>query len=144
MNVAVVYESLGGNTKRAAEMIAGAATFLGAEATVMNIMALDLGALAKADLIFVGSWTDGVIIAGHRPGRAGRFSSFPWIDGKRVASFCTYAVNPGKTAEKLGNILAGRGAEIVGSKAIKRTQIDSKHVSPFVAEMFSQVLAAAA
>jgi flavodoxin len=144
VKVAVIYESMGGNTKRAAEMIGGAATFLGAESTVMPVTDIDLHALATADLVFVGSWTDGLFFFGQRPGRAGRFQGFPWIDGKRVATFCTYAVNPGQTVQKLGKILTRRGADVIGGKAIKRTQIDSAHVAPFVAAIFEEVVTVSA
>jgi hypothetical protein len=144
VKVAVIYESMGGNTRRAAEMIGGAATFLGAEATVMPVTDINHNPHAQADLVFVGSCTDGLFVVGQRPGRAGRFQGFPWIDGKRVATFCTYAINPGQTVQKLGRILERRGARVIGGKAIKRTQIDSAHIAPFVAAIFDEVVTVSA
>jgi hypothetical protein len=60
---------------------------------------------------------------GQRPGRAGRLESFPPIDGKRCFVYCTYALNPGKTLQKMTAIMEGRGAEVLGGMAIKRNRI---------------------
>jgi hypothetical protein len=139
VKVAVVYESMGGNTKRAAELVAGTATFLGAGATVMPITDLDYGVLAEADLIFFGTWTDGAFLFGQRPGRAGRFKKLPWLDGKRVALFCTYAVKAGGTLPGLARIVEGLGAEVVGWRAIKRSSIDSATIAPFVVDVVDSI-----
>ncbi|MCC6438611.1 MAG: hypothetical protein IT196_26555 [Acidimicrobiales bacterium] len=143
MKALVIYESMGGNTRRAAELIGGAAQFLGAETEVCSVTAVDLHQLAQADLVFMGSWTDGLFFAGQRPGRVGRFKKLPWLDGKHVSVFCTYAVNPGNTVGGLAKVLAGKGAVIVGGKAIKRNQIDNAHVAPFVADQFEALVQAA-
>jgi hypothetical protein len=136
VKVLVIYESVGGNTRRAAELIGGTATFLGAEATVCSVTQVDLQALAEADLVFVGSWTDGLFLFGQRPGRVGRFKKLPWLDDKHVSVFCTYAHNPGGTIAGLSKVLERKGAVVVGGHAIKRSQIDAEHVGPFVADQF--------
>lgn len=124
VNVVVVYESLTGNTKRAAEIMGDELTRRGVEATVCNVTAIDYQALARADLVIMGSWVDGVFVVGQRPGRAGRLESFPPIDGKRCFVYCTYALNPGKTLEKMTKIMEGRGAEVLGGMAIRRNRLD--------------------
>ncbi len=143
----VIYESMGGNTKRAAELIGGGCTFLGAESTVCSVTTVDLHALAEADLVFIGSWTDGLFLFGQRPGRVGRFKKLPWLDGKHVSVFCTYAVNAGGTVDALSKVLTSKGAVVVGGEAIKRSQLDAEHIGKFVAEQFDalvpKVLAAA-
>lgn len=45
------------------------------------------------------------------------------IDGKRAAVFCTYAVDPGKTLTKLGDIVAERGGEVLGGVALHRKRL---------------------
>ncbi len=130
---------MGGNTKRAAELIAGTAEFVGAEVSVHPITDVDLHALAAADIVFLGTWTDGLFLFGQRPGRAGRFKKLPWLTNKRVALFCTYAVNAGGTLPGLARILENKGAEVVGWKAIKRSEIDNAHVGPFVADVLDLV-----
>lgn len=140
MKALVIYESLGGNTKRAAELIGGTATFLGADTTVCPVTHVDLHALSRADLVFMGSWTDGLFFFGQRPGRVGRFKKLPVLDGKVVSVFCTYAVNPGGTVAGLGKVLERKGAVVLGGQAIKRSEIDSAHVGPFVADQFEALL----
>ncbi len=119
----VIYESLTGNTRHTAELIGGELRAAGGEATVCAIDAVDLTALSRADLVVVGSWTDGLILVGQRPGRAGRLRSMPVIDGKKAAVFCTYAVDPGKTLTKLTAIVADRGGDVIGGVAIRRNAL---------------------
>ena len=123
MKAAVLYESLTGNTKRAAELIGAEFERAGVATTVSNVTKLDYQALADADLVVVGAWTDGIIFFGQRPGRAGRLRGLPVLYGKRCAVFCTYAVDPGKTLQKMTAILEGRGAKVLGGFPIKRTHI---------------------
>jgi hypothetical protein len=123
VNVVVVYESLTGNTRRAAEAMGAELERRGVDATVCNITEIDYQALARADLVVMGSWVDGIFVVGQRPGRAGRLESFPPIDGKRCFVYCTYALNPGKTLQKMTAIMQGRGAEVLGGMAIKRNRI---------------------
>ncbi len=139
----VIYESMGGNTRKAAELIGGTAQFLGADTTVCPVTDVDLHQLAQADLVFIGSWTDGLFLFGQRPGRVGRFKKLPWLDGKHVSVFCTYAVNAGGTLNGLAKVLTGKGAVVVGAKAIKRSEIDQAHVAPFVADQFEALVQAA-
>src|SRR5690606_978303 len=56
----VIYESLTGNTRHVADLIAAELRAAGGEATVSPIDRVDLAALAKADLVVVGSWVDGM------------------------------------------------------------------------------------
>ena len=94
MRAVVIYESLTGNTARAAQLVAEAVRAAGVEASVYDITNIGLKDLAEADIVFVGTWVDGVIIAGHRPGRVGRLRAMPVIDGKRAACFMTISNRP--------------------------------------------------
>lgn len=129
--VVVLFESLTGNTQRAAEHIGGAAAERGADVWVRPIDGYDPKELAEADVVFVGTWTDGLILFGQRPGRAGRIKALPALDRKPVAAFCTYAVNPGKTVDKLAGILEQNGAEVVARHAFKRSRVEDE-VDAFV------------
>lgn len=124
MRTVVIYESLTGNTRHVADLIAAELRAAGGEATVSPIDRVDLAALAKADLVVVGSWVDGMIFVGQRPGRAGRLRSMPVIDGKKAAVFCTYAVDPGKTLTKLSAIVEDRGGQVIGGLAIRRNALE--------------------
>jgi flavorubredoxin len=124
MNVAIVYESLTGNTKKASELIGRELTRAGVAASVFPITRLNSQALASADLVVVGTWTDGIIVVGQRPGRAQRLRALPVLNGKRCLVFCTYAINPGKTLDKMTRIMQGRGAEVLGGMALRRQDLE--------------------
>ncbi len=145
MNVVVLYESLTGNTRKAAELIGGAARAVGADASVRRITAspladLDIEELARADVVFVGTWTDGFIVAGMRPGRAGRLWGLPVLDHKKVGVFCTYAVNPGKTLAKLARIMEAKGATVVARRGFRRDRLSTEN--PGFVEFVDEALAA--
>ena len=125
MRAVVIYESLTGNTARAARLIAEAARDEGADVTVYPITAIGLKDLAEADIVFVGTWVDGLVLVGHRPGRAGRLRALPVIDGKPVAAFMTYAIYAGKALERFERVLDERGATVVGSTLLRRDRLDA-------------------
>ncbi len=120
----IIYESLTGNTRKTAHFIGRDLTKAGAKVVVCPITQLDYQALEAADLIIVGTWTDGVVIAGQRPGRAARLRRLPVLDRKRCLVYCTYAIDPGKTLLKLTGIMEGRGATVLGGMAIKRNDLE--------------------
>jgi hypothetical protein len=121
----VIYESLTGNTRHAGERIARELQASGVPAVACPITHIDYPALAAADVVIVGSWTDGIFVFGQRPGRGGRiWMKLPAIDRKRAAVYCTYAINPGKTLKKLGDIVTDRGGDLIGGYAIRRSQIE--------------------
>jgi sulfite reductase alpha subunit-like flavoprotein len=140
VKVVIVYESMTGNTRRAAELMGEALEQRGVEVTVCNVTAIDYAALAAAELVVVGGWVDGLFVVGQRPGRAYRLETFPPIDGKRCLVFCTYALNAGKTLQKLTAIMEGRGAEVLGGMTIKRTKLDEGALE-FVDRMMQAVSA---
>ena len=123
MNAIVLYESLTGNTKKAAGFIVDELVANGVAATSCPTTAVDFQALADADLVIVGSWTDGLFLFGQKPASSGRLSQLPFLTGKQAAVFCTYALETGKTLEKLEDIIKGRGADVVGGMAIRRNKL---------------------
>lgn len=135
MRAIVIYESLTGNTRDAGDLIAAELNASGVETVASSITEIDLQALSEADLVVVGSWTDGLFFFGQRPGRAGRLASLPVIDGKKAAVYCTYALNAGKTLDKLAGIVGRRGGEVIGGVAIKRNDLEGGAVD-FVDRLF--------
>jgi hypothetical protein len=142
MRAIVIYESLTGNTRDAAHLIADKLERSGVTASVSPITQVDLQALSQADLVIIGTWVDGFILFGQRPGRAGRLASLPVIDGKTAAVYCTYAVDPGRTLSKLSGIVGRRGGNVVGGYAIKRGDL-AAGASEFVDRLLPAVEAAA-
>ena len=128
MNAVVIYESLTGNTEKAAQLIGGQLELRGIGVTVCPTTDVNYQALADAELVIVGSWTDGLFLFGQKPARAGRLASLPFLTGKRCAVFCTYAIETGKTLDKLSAIMRDRGADVIGGYAIKRNDLEDGSV----------------
>lgn len=138
MKVVVLFESMTGNTKRLAELIGGAAAAAGDDVVVRPVTDFDFHELAVADLVFVGTWVDGLVAFGQRPGRAGRLRNLPVLDRKPVAVFCTYAINAGKALDKTAAILASKGALLSGQRQFRRDRLD-QGVGEFVDEVRTRV-----
>jgi flavorubredoxin len=138
MRAVVIYESLTGNTARAARLIAEAARDEGADVTVYPITAIGLKDLAEADIVFVGTWVDGLVVVGHRPGRVGRLRALPVIDGKPVAAFMTYAIHAGKALERFERVLEERGATVVAATLLRRDRLDAG-IADFVHDALATV-----
>jgi hypothetical protein len=124
MQAVVIYESLTGNTARAAQLIGAAVADTGAEVAVFPIDAIGLKELAEADIVFIGTWVDGLILVGHRPGRKGKLRRLPVIDGKRAATFMTYAIHAGKALDRFGAVVEERGAVVVARQLFRRDKLE--------------------
>jgi len=120
----VIWESLTGTTHKAAERIAGGLRAKGVDATVSPATRVDLAALSAADLVIVGSWTDGIVFVGQRPGRATRLWNLPYMTGKRAFVYCTYAVDAGHAVDKLADIVRDRGADVIGGQKVHRFHLE--------------------
>lgn len=132
MQVAVAYESRTGNTARAARLVAGGLQGAGADVAVMPMSALDFKRLAQADVVIVGTWADGAFFFGQRPGGGAKIARLlPDIWDKRAYAFVTYALNPGRSHNKLGDILEAKGARSLGESAFHRGRLEAD-VTEFV------------
>lgn len=138
MRAVVIYESLTGNTARAARLVADEVAAHGVEVAVYPITDIGLKDLAEADIVFIGTWVDGLILFGHRPGRAGRLKTMPVIDGKRVAAFMTYAVHAGKALDRFAAVLDERGAQVVARTLLRRDRLE-QGIGDFVASSLATV-----
>ena len=125
MRVVVIYESLTGNTRRASHLIVAELEAAGHTAVACPTTAVDYQALHEADVVVVGGWTDGFFFVGQRPGRAGRLRNLPALSGKRAVCFATYALDAGKTLDKLVAIVEGLGAKVEGGMTIRRDQLEA-------------------
>lgn len=138
MNAAIIYESLTGNTRKTAHLISQELVRAGVKASVSPITNVDYQALEVADLVIVGTWTDGLILVGQRPGRAGRLRHLPALDRKRCLVYITYAVDPGRTLQKLTGIVEERGGKVLGGMAIKRNDLEGG-ARDFVARLLEAI-----
>jgi flavorubredoxin len=127
----LIYESLTGNTAKAGRAIAAGLTEQGLPTQAFPIKSIDYQALSDADLVIVGSWVDGLIVVGQRPGRLGRVKAMPALAGKRAVVYLTYAIDPGKALQKMSDAVAARGAEVLGGQTIRRDKLE-EGVADFV------------
>ena len=124
MRAVVIYESLTGHTAKAAELIGQRLVGAGHSATVCPTTEVDFQAVADADLVIVGSWTDGLFFFAQKPARSARLSQLPLLTGKKCFVFCTFALDPGKTLQKFTDLMSERGADVLGGMTIRRNDLE--------------------
>jgi flavorubredoxin len=124
MKAMIIYESLTGNTRRAAHLMVPALAKHGIQVLTVNTdREVDLRVLSAVDLVIIGSWTQGHFVIGMKPAGIGRLRSLPAMAGKKSVVFCTYALNPGTVLDKLTATVEGLGAQVLGGMAIRRDRI---------------------
>jgi len=139
MKAAILAESLTGNTWKAAEKIGGLLQQEGWGITGLDrVKNPDYQAIQDADFILVGTWVHGLFVVGQAPWGLGQIDHLPAMKGKQAAVFCTYALNPGKSVEKLNRSVLGLGANSLGGVAIHRAKLDA-HCDEFVGRILENV-----
>ena len=132
MKASFLVESATGNTWRAAEMTA---TLLQQERwTITGLSKVrqpDLQSIQDADLILVGTWVHGAFVFAQAPWAERSIANLPTMRGKSVATFCTFALNPGKSLDKLNSAVGDTGAQVIGGLAMSRSKLD-EHTEVFV------------
>jgi len=140
MKAALLVESLTGNTWKAAELIAGNLQQEGwSIAGLMPLRGPDHGALQAADLVIVGTWVHGAFIIGQAPWGIGAIDALPAVGGKRAATFCTFALNPGKTLVAMEKSVTRLGADVIGGLALHRSKL-AAHSEEFAARLVSALV----
>lgn len=129
MKVVVIYESRTGNTERAARIIGARFENAGHEVAVFPTKGVDLKTLSEADVAVVGTWTDGLILLGHRPGGGGNIAKhLPTMWDKPTYAFVTYAVRAGGVLRGFNALLESKGAKVLGSLELHRRHLDTDAV----------------
>ena len=109
---AVIYRSRTGKTRRYAEEIGAHLQAGGVHATVASIGDCDMAALADVDLLLLGCWTNGLLVAMQHPDQ-------PWVAfardlppiRARVGLFTTYRLATGSMFGRMKAELRGRTPE---------------------------------
>jgi flavodoxin len=120
MNVAVLYQSLRGGTERAAEAIVAEFAAQGAAAGAYPVSKFDAQFVLKADLLVIGTWTDGLFGLAARPAQMGKLRGLPTIAHKPTAVFVTYEISPKASLAKLVDWAERQEAHVVGSIGLHR------------------------
>jgi flavodoxin I len=124
VDAVIIYESMTGTTRRAAHLIADGFFDHRVGSQVYPAGGVTADAVKDADLVVIGTWTDGALVIGQRPGGAKRLHALPDLSGKRCVVYCTYAIHPGRTLHKLTAIVEARGGEVLGGMTLRRDQLD--------------------
>lgn len=142
MKAAILFESLTGNTRRAGELIAVGLQQEGWGITgVSPVRRPDMQSIQDADMVVVGTWVHGLFVVGQAPWGLGAIQHLPAMRGKRAATFCTFALDPGRTLDRLGEAVRSVGADVVGGLALHRSRLEA-HAEEFVGRLVAGVTAA--
>jgi menaquinone-dependent protoporphyrinogen IX oxidase len=137
MKAAILVESLTGNTKKAGELIAGHLQSAGWTITGLDpVRRPDHAAIQLADVVVVGTWTHGLFVVGQAPWGIGAINHLPALRGKKAAAFCTFALNAGKTPEKMMRSLGYLGADVLGGVALHRAKL-AEHTETFAQRLLT-------
>ena len=137
MKAALLVESLTGNTWSAAEKIADKLQQERWGITGLSkVAAPDLSSIQRADIVLVGTWTHGLFVFGQSPWAVGNIANLPTMRGKQAACFLTFALNAGKSIDKLTDAVGQTGADVVGGLEIKRNYLD-EHTDMFVERLLA-------
>ena len=140
MKAAILVESLTGNTWKAAESVADLLQQERWSITGLSkVKQPDHQSIKDAEIVLVGTWVHGAFIFGQAPWAANRIANLPAMRGKKAAAFCTFALDPGRSLDRLTSSLGETGAYVIGGLAISRSKLD-QHSEEFV----SRLVAAAA
>jgi flavodoxin len=139
VKAALLVESLTGNTLQAAEMIADKLQQERWTITGMSkVRKPDLESVHRADMVIVGTWTHGLFVVGQAPFAVGNVANLPTLRGKKAACFLTFALNAGRSIDRLTTAVGQTGAEVVGGLEIKRNYLP-QHTDLFVERLLGVV-----
>ena len=125
MKAAILVESLTGNTWKAAEMTADLLTQERWSITGLSkVREPDHASIQRADLVLVGTWVHGAFVFGQAPWAVNSIANLPAMRGKKAVGFCTFALNPGSSVDKLNRALGDTGALVIGGLALSRSKLE--------------------
>ncbi len=126
--VLVCYESVGGKTARAAEAVADGFAAQGDQIRVLPIAKVGSEELAAADLVMIGTWVEGFVVAGVGPAKAMRswLAGLPRLAGKPVGIFCTFGVSPKGALRSMRQAIEAKGAVVVAQAAFGPRELGAK------------------
>ena len=139
MKAAILFESLTGNTRKAAELIATNLQQEGWGITgVCPVRRPEMAAIQDADIVIIGTWVHGLFVVGQQPWGLGAIGHLPAIKGKLAATYCTFALNPGKTLDRLDATVSYLGANVIGGLALNRSKLRD-HTEEFAARLTANI-----
>ena len=119
LKIAILYQSLRGGTKRLAETLGTNFQSKGSSVGVYPITNYDAQFVLEADLIVIGTWTDGLFGLGARPGQLGKLNTLRNLAYKDVALFVTYEISPERSLNGLKEWAEERSSNVVTAAGFK-------------------------
>ena len=119
VQVAIIYESLTGNTRTTSNHIADALLAQGHGAVAMAADRVDLDVVQRADMVVLGTWVHGAFVVGAGPALF-KLRNAPAMAAKPAVVFCTYALAAGRSLDKLTRAAVSMGLTVLGGMLIKR------------------------
>ena len=126
MKIAVLYQSVRGGTKRAAHAIAKNFQDKGVIVGIYPVTDIDAQFVLSADLLVIGTWTDGFFGLGAKPAQIGKLNTLPNISHRKTALFVTYEIDPTKSLQQFEHWALDRGADLVGKQGFKSADHSEK------------------
>ncbi len=114
-----MYQSLRGGTRRAANEIAKSFQALGAAVGTYPVTNIDAQFVLNADLLVIGTWTDGLFGLGAKPAQIGKLNTLPDISQKKTSIFVTYEISPSKSLQQFEEWAIDRGVNLVHQQSFK-------------------------
>ena len=143
--VLVCYESRGGRTARAAQEIAAVLADHDHSVRSLSIDRVGPLELASADVVVVGTWVEGLVVArvGPAKGTVAWLAGLPRLAGKTAGIFCTFSVAPRGTLPAVRRVLEAKGADVVAQAAFGPGELGTEPTSfgpaGFAAELASRL-----
>jgi flavodoxin len=142
MNAAILVESLTGNTWKAAEQVA--AHLEQERWTITGLTRMhtpDHAAIQAAEVVLIGTWVHGLIVVGVAPYGLATIGALPAMRGKKAAVFCTFAINPRDSLDKMTAAARALGADVIGGLALQRHRL-AEHSEVFAERLVDAVASA--
>lgn len=141
MKASLLVESLTGNTWKAAERIA-----VHLEQEKWDVLGLDPlrrpnhSVLQASDVVLIGTWVHGAFLFAQAPWGDAAIRGLPSLAGKQVATFCTFALDPGRTLDIMSASAGSLGADVIGGLALHRSKL-AEHAEEFALRLSDAVSA---
>jgi glutamate synthase (NADPH/NADH) small chain len=130
--VLVCHESVGGTTMATALAIADQIAAFGARVTTLPISKVGAREFAAADVVVVGTWVEGLVVARVHPAAAMRkwLDKLPQLGSRPIGIFCTYGVDPKLALSEMRAAIEAKGGHVAGEAAFgpKDRKSDAEHM----------------
>ena len=144
MKIAVMYQSLRGGTRRAANAIANSFQSSGATVGTYPVTNIDAQFVLDADLLVIGTWTDGFFGIGAKPAQIGKLNALPDMSQRKASLFVTYEISPTKSLKQFEEWAQEREIDLVHQQGFKVRGPLSKDISGEVADFTQKSMEAIA